>query len=124
MRKNNVTRYAALGITEYFVFDRRHLRLRGYRLPPGTQRYQPLVPQEGRLTSAVLGLELAIEGDKLRFYHGLAALPESAELITRLGSMLGDLEARIDEATQRADEAEAKLAEALAEIERLKREKG
>ena len=131
----NVTRYAALGITEYFVFDRRRLRLRGYRLPPGAQRYQPLVPQEGRLTSAVLGLDLAIEGEKLRFYLGLAALPESDELIARLGSMLGDLEARIDEAerrseesarhaeesARRADEAEAKLAEALAEIERLKR---
>jgi Uma2 family endonuclease len=127
----NVTRYAALGITEYFVFDRRRLRLRGYRLPPGAQRYQPLVPQEGRLTSAVLGLDLAIEGERLRFYHGLAALPESDELIARLGSMLGDLEARIDEAerrsdenARRADEAEAKLAEALAEIERLKRERG
>jgi Uma2 family endonuclease len=120
----NVTRYAALGIAEYFVFDRQRLRLRGYGLQPGAQRYQPLVPQEGRLTSAVLGLDLAIEGERLRFYHGLAALPESDELIARLGSMLGDLEARVDEATRRADEAEAKLAEALAEIERLKRERG
>jgi hypothetical protein len=129
--EENVARYAALGISEYFVFDRRRLRLRGYRLPPGASRYQPLVPQEGRLTSGVLGLDLAIDGEKLRFYLGLAPLPESGELIARLGSMLNDVEGRMEEAERRADEAErlaeenaAKLAEALAEIERLKRERG
>jgi Putative restriction endonuclease len=136
--EENVARYASLGISEYFVFDRRRLRLRGYRLPPGASRYQPLVPQEGRLTSGVLGLDLAIDREKLRFYHGLAPLPESDELIARLGSMLNDVEGRMqeaegrmEEAERRADEAErlaeenaAKLAEALAEIERLKRERG
>jgi hypothetical protein len=87
------------------------------------------LPQEGRLTSAVLGLDLGIEGEKLRFYHGLASLPEAAELVGRLGSMVSDLEGRIDEAERRAEEAErraeetaAKLAEALAEIARLKGE--
>jgi Uma2 family endonuclease len=136
--EHNVARYAALGISEYFVFDRRRLRLHGYRLQPGAARYQRLVPQAGRLTSAVLGLDLAIEGEKLRFYQGLAPLPESVELIARLGSMLNDVEARMEEAErradeaehradeekQRADESEARLAEALAEIERLKRERG
>jgi Uma2 family endonuclease len=143
--EENVARCAALGISEYFVFDRRRLRLRGYRLPPGAARYQPLVPQEGRLTSTVLGLDLALDGEKLRFYHGLAPLPESVELIARLGSMLNDVEARMEEAERRADEAErlaeesarhaeenarraqeseARLSEALAEIARLKRERG
>ncbi|MFT3768387.1 MAG: Uma2 family endonuclease [Minicystis sp.] len=149
--EDNVTRYAALGIPEYFVFDRRRLRIRGYRLAGG-RRYQRIVPQEGRLACGVLGLELGIEGERLRFYHGLAALPETGELLARLGSMVGDLERRIDEAERhaeaaerqaqeaarqaqeaerraneerlRADQAEAKLAEALAEIERLKRERG
>ena len=134
----NVTRYAALGITEYFIFDRKHLRLKGYRLPPGGRRYQPIVPQEGRLACAVLGLELGLEGERLRFYHGLAPLPESSELLARLGTMVGDLESRIDEAERRTEEAEkraedekrradaseVRLAEALAEIERLKRERG
>jgi len=157
--EDNVARYAALGISEYFVFDRKRLRLRGYRLPAGGRRYQPLMPQEGRLASSVLGLELGIEGDRLRFYHGLAPLPETGELLARLGSMVGDLETRIDEAERLADEAERRadeaerradaekeraederlraegeklraddnarrLAEALAEIERLKRERG
>jgi Uma2 family endonuclease len=137
--EDNVATYAALGISEYVVFDRKHLRLRGYRLPPppGGGRYQPLVPQAGRLASGVLGLDLALDGEKLRFYHGLAPLPDSAELIERLGSMVNDIQARMDEAERRAEEAErraeenerraeeaeAKLAEALAEIERLKRER-
>lgn len=136
--EDNVARYAALGIAEYFVFDRKRLRLRGFRLAAGSKRYQPLLPQEGRMSSAVLGLELGIEGERLRFYHGLAAVPETAELLARLGSMVSGLSDRIDEAERRAEEAERqaeaeraradenarKLAEALAEIERLKRERG
>lgn len=104
--EDNVTRYASLGITEYFVFDRKRLRLRGYRLNPGGRRYQPLMPQEGRLTSSVLGLELGIEGERLRFYHGLAPLPETSELLARLGTMVSALETRKDEAERRAEEAE------------------
>ena len=136
--EENVARYAALGIPEYFVFDRRRLRLRGYRLPtPTATRYQPIIPQEGRLASSVLDLELGIEGETLRFYHGLAALPETGELIARLGSLVGDLETRMEETERRAEETErraeeaeralaeerSKLAEALAEIDRLKRER-
>lgn len=130
----NVTRYAALGIPEYFVFDRKRRRLRGFRLPAGGTRYEPIVPQTGRLTCAVLGLEVALEGDRLRFFHGLAPLPETTELLARLGSMVGDLESRIEEAErlldeerrraedekQRAQEAERRLAEALAELAKLK----
>ncbi|WP_437727113.1 Uma2 family endonuclease [Sorangium sp. So ce861] len=147
----NVTRYASLGISEYFVFDRRRRQLRGFRLAQGSARYQPIVPQEGRLASAVLDLDLGLEQDRLRFFHGQTALPETRELLARLGTMLGDLEARIertelrldeerrrldeerqradeerqraDEERQRADEAERRLAEALAELTRLKRER-
>lgn len=143
--EDNVTRYASLGISEYFVFDRRRRRLRGFRLAEGSTRYQPLVPQDGRLTSAVLDLELGLEEDRLRFFHGQTALPETRELLARLGTMVGDLEARIegteqrldeerqrldearrlaDEERRRADEAERRLAEALAELERLRRERG
>jgi len=128
--EDNVTSYASLGIPEYFVFDRKRLRLRGFRLAGG-KRYQPIVPQEGRLACSVLGLELGIEGERLRFYHGLAPIPETGELLARLGTMVGDLEQRVDEserriqeAEQRADENARLLAEALAEIERLKRERG
>ena len=129
--ETNVTRYASLGIPEYFVFERGRRRLRGFRLVAGAPRYQPIVPQEGRFTSAVLGLELALEGDRLRFFHGLAPLPETGELIARLGARVSELSTRVeeterllDEERQRAEDSEGKLAEALAELERLRRERG
>lgn len=149
--EDNALQYARLGIPEYFVFDRARLRLHGFRLAAGARAYQPIVPQAGRYGSRVLGLELAIEGERLRFFHGMAALPEAEELIVRLEGMLDDVEARLHRAEQRAEEearlreeearlreeearlreeearlreeAERKLAEALAEIERLKRDR-
>ncbi len=138
----NVERFARLGIHEYFVFDRRQLRLQGYRLVRQTRTYQRLVPQAGRFASEVLGLDLAVDGTKLRFFAGNAPIEDANEQITRLGSMLDDVLAHKEDAQRRAEDLEAKLveeqrlreeeqrlreqaeqrlAEALAEIERLKR---
>jgi Uma2 family endonuclease len=141
----NVERYARLGIPEYFYFDRTALRLSGYRLPhAGARAYQRLVPQGGRFQSQVLGLDLALEGKRLRFFAGNAALDDAEEQIVRLGAMLDkviagqeeaaqkladeqqrreEAERERDEAKQRSEEAERALAEALAEIARLKQGK-
>src|SRR5262249_49712333 len=126
------------------------LRLRGHRLAtPSARAYERIVPQEGRFASHVLGLDLALEGERLRFFHGTAALEEADDLIARLGAMTGILISKREEAErlmeaerqradaeqqraeaerqraeagqQRADDAERRLAEALAELERLKR---
>ncbi len=57
----NVTRYAQLGIPEYFLYDGARAMLWGYRLPTqGARTYQPIMPQVGRYQSEVLGMELAI----------------------------------------------------------------
>lgn len=132
----NVERYARLGIREYFVFDCKRLRLHGHRLPDARARaYQPLLPQKGMLTSEVLGLELAIDDSKLRFFYGGAAVPEAEEMIDRLESMLATVTAHKEDAEHlaqaeadrasmlelRLTEMERKLAEAQAEIERFKR---
>lgn len=141
----NVARYAKLGIAEYFIFDRGRLRLTGYRLPAaGGGRYEPILPQHGHYESRVLGLELALEDEKLRFYCGDAPVPEAEELIGKLETMLDGLELRLAQAEERASEetrlreeetrlreeearlraeAERRLAEALRELERLKRER-
>ncbi len=96
--ETNVERYARLGISEYFIFDRRRLSLARYRPRRPTRRrarsYQPVLPQVGRFASQVLGLELAVEGSKLRFFSGTAKLEEADELIARLGVMLDDVLAR------------------------------
>jgi Uma2 family endonuclease len=126
--KTNVERYARLGIPEYFVFDRRHGILHGFRLPaPGARAYERLAGQGGRLESRVLGMELTLEANKVRFLVGDAAVPEADELLARLGTALDEaergalaLEQDLEEEQRRREEAERKLAEALAEIERLK----
>lgn len=133
--ERNVARYASLGISEYFVFDRPKLRLHGYRLRADGAQYEPILPQHGMFSSAVLGLDLRIEDDRLRFYVGDALLPGAEDLIDKLEGFVDDLEVRLLDAERRAEEearraeeearraasAEARLAEALAELERLKR---
>ena len=120
----NVERYAKLGIPEYFVYDRLHQRIHGYRLTgERTRRYQRIVPQFGRHASAVLGLELAIVGGTLRFFYGAAELPGTGDLIGRLNSMVADLEVRageaeaqIEEAVEQAAQAQAQAARAQAQV--------
>jgi Uma2 family endonuclease len=126
----NVTLYAECGIPEYFVFDRKRLSLRGWSLPsPGARSYRPLLPQAGRFTSQVLGLELALEGPRLRFYYGGAALPETEELVDRLEGMLSALVERREEADRQREEADRqreeadrRAREAEAEVARLEAE--
>ena len=105
--EENVERYARLGIPEYFAYAPKRGRLAGWALPDADARvYRPIVPQGGRWPSRLLGLDLALEEDSLRFYHGAGALLDARELIARLSTM-------VDAATQRAEE-EAKRAERYA----------
>ena len=134
--ERNVERFARLGIREYFLFDRGRLKLSGWRLAgEGRRVYQPILAQQGFYPSEVLGLELQLEGERLRFFLGRAPLPEADEMIATLERMVGEAEAhRTEEAQLRAEleqrlaqeslrreESERRLAEALAELERLRR---
>jgi Uma2 family endonuclease len=136
--ERNVERYARLGIREYFLFDRGRLRLLGWRLDEGRRVYRPVLPQHGFYSSEVLGLELQLDGERLRFYHGRAPLPEAEEMIATLERMVEGVEQRRTELEQqlaeearlraeevrRREEAERRLAEALAELERLRGGRG
>lgn len=133
--QTNVERYARLGISEYFVFDRGRLKLTGYRLPrrDGTSGqaagvYEPISGRAGALASNVLGLEVRLEGTRLRFYHAGAALPDSNELIRSLERMVDDVEDRLAAAEERAAEEarlreEAEQGRASAELARLEAER-
>jgi len=114
----NVERYAALGIPEYFIFDRSRKRLYGYHLPPGSKRYQPLVPQYGLYSSAVLGLDLAIVQGSLRFYQGTAELYDTAHLLKRLEGIVESLEARSAEAEARVKQESLEAEHARASLRR------
>lgn len=134
----NVDRYARLGIREYFIFDCGNLRLTGYRLPHdtagGARVYRPIVPQGGRLTSEVLGLEVQVDGQRLRFLHDGEPLPDDDELIAILTSRVDGLvaghqatEAQVEAARaqtraaeQRAADLQRQLDAALEEIDRLR----
>ena len=110
----NVDRYARLGIPEYFVYDRAQERIVGYRLPAeGERRYQRIVPQAGRYSSAVLGLDLAVQGGSLRFFYGIGELIGSDDLIDRLNGMVEGLVAKADAAEAKADAAVGALREAV-----------
>ncbi|HEY3360197.1 MAG TPA: Uma2 family endonuclease [Polyangia bacterium] len=109
--ERNVAWYAALGIREYFAYDRGRQRLAGWRLPrAGGSAYEPVPEANGRLASAVLGLELTLEGEGLRFYQGTAALLEERELRERLEVLVSDVQRRADAEARRARE-EARRAE-------------
>lgn len=137
--KDNVIRYASLGIAEYFVYDYSKKALYGYRLPADGKSYQRMVPQEGRYASAVLGLDLSLEAGRLRFSVANAPLLDSGEVLSKLGALVNDAEARAieleaaleeeqrrrEEEQRRREEAEAEVAllrEKLAELERRQRE--
>ncbi len=89
-REENVARYARLGIPEYFLYEPLAPRMLGYRLAPGAVSYTPIVPQAGRWNSRVLGLDLAMENNRVRFYSGAAPLPDAEELIIRLDHMVNE----------------------------------
>ena len=76
--------------------------------------YKPIVAHGGRWESEVLGLELAMEAGRIRFFHGTAPLPEAEELIERLGSMVDDvvqreaaLALRLEQERERAEGADS-----------------
>jgi Uma2 family endonuclease len=103
---DNVERYARLGIPEYFIYDRARQQIHGYRLVgAGTKRYQRIMPQVGRYTSLVLGLDMVIQEGALRFFYGIGELIGSDDLIGRLSGMVGALEAKAEEAETKAEQA-------------------
>jgi Uma2 family endonuclease len=109
----NVVRFAALGIPEYFAYDVGRRRIAGWRLRDDTRVYSPIIPQDGRWHSEILDLDLALDQSGIRFFHGSAPLPDARELIGRLSGMIDDAVRRAEEEARRAEE-EARRAEVLA----------
>jgi len=126
----NVGRYARRGIPEYFLYDRARNQLAAYRLAsPDAGVYTPIVPTHGLYESSVLGLDVQVAQDRLRFYAGTALLLESEELIARVQAMYDAAQRRAEEEAQRREEAERlreeearRRAEAEQEVARLRAE--
>jgi Uma2 family endonuclease len=111
---NNVKKYAALGIREYFIHDIRRGLLRGYELPhEGAAEYALIAAHVGRYRSNVLDLDLALEGDQLRFYASGALLVTDRELVGKLEQMVDAAVARAGQEEVRAEQATTQLASAI-----------
>lgn len=137
----NVGRYARLGVREYFVHDCRRGDLQGFRLAaPGAHEYAPIPARLGRMRSEALGLDLYLEGARLRFVAGDRVLLTPGEMIDELQAELVDLRFRCaavdraqaelrqerealrqerDRLQQRAEDAEDRLADVMSRIAAL-----
>lgn len=118
----NVTRYAQLGIHEYFVYDIGKQMIHGYRLSlgGGARRYERIIPQGGLYPSAVLDLNLSIRFGMLRFLAGISELADSAELIVQLSGMVDAMESKYRDVEAKAEEAKAALDASEAKAEEAK----
>ncbi len=117
--RDNVQEYAGLKIPEYFSLDVRARQLRGWRLSsPGALKYQPIVPQDGRLSSRMLSLELALMGPRLRFFAEGALIPTTSELAARLRAVSDQQQRRLAEIERERDDALDRISDALDRISR------
>jgi Uma2 family endonuclease len=111
--ERNVVRYARLGIPEYFLYDGSTNQLAAYRLAsPDARVYTAILPNHGLYESRVLGLDVQVHQDRLRFYAGSTLLLESKEIIMRLEELYGDAQRRHQEEARRREEAERRREEA------------
>jgi len=115
---DNVERYARLGIQEYFVYDRRNQRIHGYRLEADATRYQPILAQGGLYRSKILGVDLAVVKDSLRFFQGSAELFDTENMINRLQGMVESLDARAEKAEHEAEKAQQDVQKAQQDAEK------
>lgn len=102
--ETNLEFYAQLGIPEYFIFEVGKQRLSGYELPGPGNAYRPIVPQGGRYRSATLELDLAVEGERIRFYSANAMLLQAPEVIAQLQRYSDAMTQRAEEEARRAEE--------------------
>jgi flagellar biosynthesis GTPase FlhF len=97
------------GSPSHFLYDRARNLLQAYRLASAEARvYTAIVPNRGLYESRVLGLDVQVDKDRLRFYAGTELLLESAELIPRIQARALEAQRQAEDAQRQAEE-EARL---------------
>ena len=116
--RRNVSLYANVGITEYFIVDSNRTKITGYRLEEGETSYRPILDQHGQLYSKVLDLWIGTLEGKFRVFFRDAVLPTTAELKERFRR---EAELAIESAGVAQDRAENEAQRAEAEAQRAAR---
>lgn len=102
--------YAALGVREFWLFEPFEPHLAGYRLEG--REYTRIRPSTGGvLPSRVLGLDVIVENDRIRFRN--AATGETLPDHVQSDAMRVEAEARAKSAEERARRAERRIEELL-----------
>jgi Uma2 family endonuclease len=117
--RENVERYAGLGIPEYFVYDGARRRIAAWHLDDDAARYLPVLPQYGRYPSRVLGLEFAVVDDALRVYVDGAEILNAKDEIVTLVAALNDRERALAAEAARAESEAARAESSLDAARRL-----
>ncbi|MGE0711872.1 MAG: Uma2 family endonuclease [Planctomycetota bacterium] len=116
--------YAALGVPEYYWFDPDREVLTALRLT-ADGRYEAAVSDaQGRYASPALGLELGLHEGMLALYQDGAYVEPSEDLLARQQRMLAEQREALAEQREALADKDRQLREALAELERLRRERG
>ncbi len=116
---------SVLEVKEYYIYDPLGQIVPsfvGYRLIDGV--YQEIDFVNERLPAKTLGLELGEHDGKLRLYNPNTAqwLQTPSEEVKKVRALVENAEARAQQEANARQNAEAELAKALAEIERLSAE--
>lgn len=119
--EGELDRLASFGVPEVVMLDRARRRLRGFRLRPAASVYEQIEPEEGRIPSRMLGLDVAFDGERVRFFYATAGLPEPDEMIARLSGMLHDVALQRDLAEKNAREQEVRALDAQKLVEEAAR---
>ena len=115
--------YAALGVREFWLFEPFEPRLAGYRLDG--REYTRIRPRAGGgLPSQVLGLDVVVENDRIRFRNPATgeALPDAVEsdaIRVEAQARAESAQARAESAEARAESAEERASVAERRIEEL-----
>lgn len=125
----NLEKYAQMKVPEYFIFDCKEGVLEGYWLeesgdPEQPGRYRKLEPQRGRYSSERLGMELTVEGGRLRFYAGDTLLLEEEEQAEQLRQEIPRWKTMVEETVEerKVEEQRRKAAERERKVEEQRRQ--
>jgi Uma2 family endonuclease len=104
-------------LPEYFIFDPFSIELEGYRLDTDRRDYVPIESNErGDMRVATLGLCLGVRPGRLQLYDG-----PCLRWLDDQGEPLRTPQERAEHERERAEQAEARLAELTQQMELLRR---